>query len=56
MQHLFNLLITPNILIHCRPKKAFYCNITESGENPITWGEALAAGKGLHESLRHLVN
>ncbi|XP_069702746.1 putative fatty acyl-CoA reductase CG5065 [Periplaneta americana] len=28
-----------------RPKKPFICNLTESGDNPITWGNILDSGR-----------
>lgn len=49
--------ITVNSIIACAWKKSqlktkdvFYCNITESGVNPMTWGDAIEKGKKMfHE-------
>ncbi len=48
---------TANCILACAWKRAqsedneiFYCNVTESGVNPLTWGEAIKKGrKVMHE-------
>lgn len=48
----FPVDMTSNCLLACAWKRAqasnnevFYCNITESGSHPITWGEAIEKGR-----------